>query len=70
MRSKANITYNTALPVIFGVKKYADALLKVAERKRINVGYRSVLKEIKGDSHEAVFDVFSGDDPKPKVGKL
>ncbi|XP_026324905.1 uncharacterized protein LOC113233892 [Hyposmocoma kahamanoa] len=66
VRSKANITYNTALPVIFGVKKYADALLKVVERKRINVGYRSVLREVRGPNHEAVFDVFSGNDPNPK----
>ncbi|XP_004932579.1 sulfide:quinone oxidoreductase, mitochondrial isoform X1 [Bombyx mori] len=55
VRSKSNITYNTCLPVIFGVKKYADALLKVVERKKINVNYKTVLKEVKPDRREAVF---------------
>jgi hypothetical protein len=36
-RDKANIQYHTSLPVIFGVKKYADALWKQTEAKNINV---------------------------------
>ncbi|CAH0723150.1 unnamed protein product, partial [Brenthis ino] len=55
VRSKSNITYNTCLPVIFGVKKYADALMKVIARKNIHVNYKTVLKEIKFDKKEAVF---------------
>ncbi|XP_046959305.1 sulfide:quinone oxidoreductase, mitochondrial [Vanessa cardui] len=55
VRSKSNITYNTCLPVIFGVKKYADALMKVVKRKNINVNYKTVLKEVRPDRREAVF---------------
>ncbi|CAG9785929.1 unnamed protein product [Diatraea saccharalis] len=55
VRSKSNITYNTCLPVIFGVKKYADALMKVVERKNIKVNYKTVLKEVRSDKKEAVF---------------
>ncbi|KAG6452123.1 sulfide:quinone oxidoreductase, mitochondrial [Manduca sexta] len=55
VRSKTSVTYNTCLPVIFGVKKYAEALLKVVERKKINVNYKTVLKEIHPDRREAVF---------------
>ncbi|CAK1596477.1 unnamed protein product [Parnassius mnemosyne] len=55
VRSKANIVYNTCLPVIFGVKKYADALLKVVERKNIKVNYQTVLKEVRPAEKEAVF---------------
>ncbi|XP_061712934.1 sulfide:quinone oxidoreductase, mitochondrial [Cydia pomonella] len=55
VRSKTNITYNTCLPVIFGVKKYADVLLKVVERKNIKVNYTTVLKELNVDKKEGVF---------------
>lgn len=55
VRSKSKITYNTCLPVIFGVKKYADALMKVVARKNIQVNYKTVLKEINLDKKEAVF---------------
>ncbi|XP_050684346.1 sulfide:quinone oxidoreductase, mitochondrial [Leptidea sinapis] len=55
VRSKSTITYNTCLPTIFGVKKYADELMKVVERKKIKVNYRSVLKSIDVDRKEAVF---------------
>ncbi|CAG4975585.1 unnamed protein product [Colias eurytheme] len=60
IRSRTNITYNTCLPVIFGVKKYADALMKVVAERRINVNYKTVLKEIRADKKEAVF--FNTDD--------
>ncbi|KPJ12695.1 Sulfide:quinone oxidoreductase, mitochondrial [Papilio machaon] len=55
VRSKANIVYNTCLPVIFGVKKYADVLLKVVERKNIQVNYKTVLKQLDHTKKEAVF---------------
>ncbi|CAH2037056.1 unnamed protein product, partial [Iphiclides podalirius] len=55
VRSNANIVYNTCLPVIFGVKKYADALLKVVEKKNIKVNYTTVLKEVRHEKKEAVF---------------
>lgn len=55
IRSKSNITYATCLPMIFGVKKYADALDKVAARKKMNVDVQMILKEINHDKKEATF---------------
>ena len=37
VREGSTISYNTSLGVIFGVKKYAQRLLKVVERKGIQV---------------------------------
>ncbi|KAL0893348.1 hypothetical protein ABMA27_014938 [Loxostege sticticalis] len=54
-RSKSKVIFNTCLPVIFGVKKYADSLLKVVERKQIDVNYKTVLLEVRPDKKEAVF---------------
>ncbi|CAL1271672.1 unnamed protein product [Larinioides sclopetarius] len=54
-RNKANIIFNTALPVIFSCKKYADALEQVAKQKDISVNYCHNLVEIKPESKEAVF---------------
>lgn len=51
----ANIIYNTSLPVIFGVKHYADALWKVVEKRNINVNLRQNLIEVKPDTKEAIF---------------
>lgn len=50
-----SVTYNTALPVIFGVKKYADALWKVCEARNINVNVQTNLVEIRPSKNEAVF---------------
>lgn len=55
LRSKTHISYNTCMPVIFGVKKYAAELVKVAKRKNIDVRYRTVLKAVRHDKKEAVF---------------
>ncbi|XP_045616214.2 sulfide:quinone oxidoreductase, mitochondrial isoform X2 [Procambarus clarkii] len=54
-RDKANIIYNTSLPVIFGVKKYADALWEIVKERNITVNLRQNLIEVKPDSKEAVF---------------
>lgn len=55
MRDNINVVYNTALPVIFGVKKYADALWKVCEGRQIKVHLSTNLIEIRPDKCEAVF---------------
>uniref|UniRef100_A0A4W3K2V1 Sulfide:quinone oxidoreductase, mitochondrial n=1 Tax=Callorhinchus milii TaxID=7868 RepID=A0A4W3K2V1_CALMI len=55
-RSKANIFYNTSLPVIFGVKKYAEALLEIVEDRDIEVNYRLNLTEVHADKCKAVFE--------------
>ncbi|XP_045117192.1 sulfide:quinone oxidoreductase, mitochondrial-like isoform X1 [Portunus trituberculatus] len=54
-RDKANIQYFTSLPVIFGIKKYADALWEVVKERDITVNLRHNLIEVKPDSREAVF---------------
>ncbi|XP_069767458.1 sulfide:quinone oxidoreductase, mitochondrial [Narcine bancroftii] len=56
-RSKANIIYNTSLPVIFGVKKYAETLLEIVKARNINVNYRMNLIEVHADKREAVFEL-------------
>lgn len=53
-RGAAKVFYNTALPNIFGVKHYADALWKVAKKRDITVNLRTNLVEIKG--RQAVFE--------------
>ncbi|KAJ8728366.1 hypothetical protein PYW08_016751 [Mythimna loreyi] len=65
VRSKTNMIYNTCLPVIFGVPKYAEALMKVVKRKNINVNYKTILKEVRHDKKEAVF--FSKDDENKDI---
>ncbi|NWI08416.1 SQOR protein, partial [Crypturellus soui] len=55
-RSKANIMFNTSLGVIFGVKKYADALLEIIKERNITVNYRRNLVEVRPDKQEAVFE--------------
>ncbi|XP_017563797.1 sulfide:quinone oxidoreductase, mitochondrial [Pygocentrus nattereri] len=55
-RSKANIIYNTSLPVLFGVKKYADALWEIVKSRDLNVNLRHNLIEVRPDKREAVFE--------------
>ncbi|XP_064107561.1 sulfide:quinone oxidoreductase, mitochondrial-like [Macrobrachium nipponense] len=54
-RDKANIVYYTSLPVLFGIKKYADALWEVVKERNITVNLRHNLIEVMPDSKEAVF---------------
>lgn len=54
-RDKANIIYNSSLAVIFGVKKYADALWKIVEARKLNVNLRTNLIEVRPEKKEAVF---------------
>jgi len=53
---QANIQYRSSLAVIFGVKKYADALWEVVKGRGINVHLRQNLVEIKPEAKEAVFE--------------
>jgi len=52
----ANIQYYTSLPVLFGVKKYANALNKVCEERKININLRHNLVEVNPDKKEAIFE--------------
>ena len=55
-REQANVQYHTSLPVLFGVKKYADALWEVVKERNINVNLSSCLVEVKSDKKEAIFE--------------
>lgn len=54
-RNKITITYNTSLPVIFGVKHYADALWKVVKKRDIKVNLKRNLIEVRPNEDIAVF---------------
>jgi sulfide:quinone oxidoreductase len=56
-RSKINVMYCSAVGGIFPVPAYAEALLKVVERKNIQTRFKHNLKAIRATSKEAVFDV-------------
>ncbi|XP_061891972.1 sulfide:quinone oxidoreductase, mitochondrial-like isoform X1 [Entelurus aequoreus] len=55
-RARANIIYNTSLPVLFVVKKYADALWDIVKERDIKVNLRQNLIEVRADKQEAVFE--------------
>jgi sulfide:quinone oxidoreductase len=55
VRAKSNVIFATATGGIFGVKKYADALTKVVNRKGIDARFLHELTEIRAASKEAVF---------------
>ncbi|XP_074648022.1 sulfide:quinone oxidoreductase, mitochondrial-like [Tubulanus polymorphus] len=61
-RDKANIMLNTSLGVIFGVKKYADALWKVVESRGMNVNLRQNLIEVRHETKEAIFELLDSKD--------
>ena len=49
--------FNSSLGVIFGVKKYADALTKVIQERNIQLNFRHELVEVKPETKEAVFSL-------------
>ncbi|MCF6148713.1 MAG: NAD(P)/FAD-dependent oxidoreductase [Candidatus Kuenenia sp.] len=63
VREKSTITFALPQGVIFGVKKYADALVEVAKKKGIGVKYQHNLTELRSDKKEAIFrKVDTGED--------
>jgi sulfide:quinone oxidoreductase len=48
--------YNTTLPVIFGVKKYAARLMKIVQDRGIQLNTRLHLVEIDAKTQTAVFE--------------
>ncbi|XP_066593471.1 sulfide:quinone oxidoreductase, mitochondrial isoform X2 [Prorops nasuta] len=60
LRQNINVIYNTALPVIFGVKKYADSLWSVCEGRNISVNLQSNLIGINPEKREATFEKLGG----------
>ncbi|XP_018579978.1 sulfide:quinone oxidoreductase, mitochondrial [Anoplophora glabripennis] len=55
-RNNVSISYNTSLAVIFGVKKYADALWKICKERNIQVNLRTNLIKVNPDRPEATFE--------------
>lgn len=64
-RKQAKIIYNTALPVIFGCKHYADALWKVVKARDIDVNLKTNLVEVNSDKNIAIFA--NVDNPKERT---
>ena len=61
-RNKATMIYNTSLPVIFGVPKYAESLMKIVKERDIVLNTRHNLVEVKPDTKEAVFQLLDSPD--------
>uniref|UniRef100_A0A3Q3X4P7 Sulfide:quinone oxidoreductase, mitochondrial n=1 Tax=Mola mola TaxID=94237 RepID=A0A3Q3X4P7_MOLML len=55
-RANANVIYNTSLPVLFGIKKYADSLWQIVKSRDLQVNLRHNLIEVRADKQEAVFE--------------
>ncbi|PAA73501.1 hypothetical protein BOX15_Mlig023963g2 [Macrostomum lignano] len=80
IRDRVSVKYNTSLPVIFGVKKYAAALNKVCERKGIEVNYRHNLVNVDWKNKRATFEHLDSNEKRefdysflhiaPQVGPL
>ncbi|XP_065884584.1 sulfide:quinone oxidoreductase, mitochondrial-like [Dysidea avara] len=57
VRDKTTVMYNSALAVLFGVKKYANSLWKVVERKGIQVNLHTNLVEVMSKEKKAMFTI-------------
>lgn len=56
VRDNVNVVYNTALPVIFGVKKYADSLWAICKERDITVNLQTSLLKIDPGKRQATFE--------------
>lgn len=56
VRDKTTVMYNTTLPVIFGVKKYAAVLMEVVKARDIQVNFRTNLVEVDYKNKVATFE--------------
>ncbi|CAF1288026.1 unnamed protein product [Didymodactylos carnosus] len=56
VREKSTVIYNTSLPVIFAVKKYAAALMDIVKKRNIQLNTRLNLVEVKSKTKEAIFE--------------
>ncbi|CAG0904828.1 unnamed protein product [Darwinula stevensoni] len=64
-RERAEVIYNTSLPVVFSVKKYAASLMNVIKERGIKLNVRRNLVEVRADKKEAVFENL--DNPSEKI---
>ncbi|EFN60231.1 Sulfide:quinone oxidoreductase, mitochondrial [Camponotus floridanus] len=56
LRNNIDVVYNTALPVIFGVKKYANSLWNVCKERDITVNLQTNLVKIDLNKKQATFE--------------
>lgn len=56
LRNNIEVVYNTALPVIFGVKKYADSLWDVCKQRNIVVNLQTSLLKVDPNKRQATFE--------------
>ncbi|KAH0947386.1 hypothetical protein HN011_008901 [Eciton burchellii] len=56
LRCDIDVVYNTALPVIFGVKKYADSLWNVCNTRNVIVNLRTNLIKVDSGKRQATFE--------------
>ncbi len=55
-RQGANMIFNSSLGVLFGVKKYADALWEIVNKRDITVNLRRNLVEVVPKERKAIFE--------------
>lgn len=60
VRHNINVKFISGTGSIFGVKKYADALNRVIDRKGIEATYNTELVALRPDSKEAIFEPVGG----------
>ncbi|KAL4237657.1 hypothetical protein ACF0H5_002371 [Mactra antiquata] len=61
VRDKTTMLYNTSLGVIFGVKKYAERLLKVVDRKDIKINFKRNLIAVDPATKSATFQLLDSE---------
>ncbi len=61
-KERCRVSYATALPIIFGVKEYAELLVEIANRHDIDVRYQHTLTAVDSSAKEAVFRVQKGEE--------
>lgn len=66
---KANIELTTAGGVIFGIKKYADELMKMVNKYNIQLSFKHDLIAVDGDTQIATFKVTAADGSTSEVQK-
>ncbi|MCB8924812.1 MAG: NAD(P)/FAD-dependent oxidoreductase [Ardenticatenaceae bacterium] len=62
VRNNINVKFVSGTGSIFGVKKYADSLNRVIDRKGIEAHYNTELVALRPDSKEAIFEPVGGGD--------
>lgn len=56
VREKSRVLFMSGAASLFAVKKYAEALQQVVDRKGLETKYQTNLVEVRGDAREAVFE--------------